>query len=498
MEKAKLIASGFTWTMFNSIISVVYGVISVPFLINYFGKEQYGLIGIAISVNLYIQLIDMGMAHTNIRFLSEYIAKKETSLIQRLFSLTLFFYLIVGIINSLVLFVISFYNDVFFNVTPQQATILRNLLWILALNATFSWVSTAFDQLLTANEMISWVKKRASILKLFQFLILFLTISFRWSIEYYFFAYTFVLTLILPISVNRIRIVLPEIKTRFRFDSETFHIVFPYAISVFAMGISQFCVFNFRPLILGNISGPSAVAEYSVMITISSVITIITGSCLQVFLPILTRMRAENRNDDVQTILKDGTRILSIILVFVTSILILSMDEILDIYVGRDFASISLWTSILLLSLVTGHRNVMTALVFTETKVRSVAVMGAITMVIALMLYIVLVPYLGIGGIVIGFLVHELLHTLFYYVYFLPQRLSINSKDIFQKDFLPTFLVSVVIACCIYLLFDNTQYPSIIRLILKSLTFVISYAIAAYTLRIVRKEDLQYITKKRN
>ena len=59
-----------------NVLSAVYGFISVPILLDYFGKGEYGLIGLATSVNLYVQLMDLGMSSTNVRFFSVALAKK--------------------------------------------------------------------------------------------------------------------------------------------------------------------------------------------------------------------------------------------------------------------------------------------------------------------------------------------------------------------------------------------------------------------------------------
>ena len=45
MSKSRTIISGIFWTIIQNFTSILYGVVSVPFLINYFGNEEYGLIG---------------------------------------------------------------------------------------------------------------------------------------------------------------------------------------------------------------------------------------------------------------------------------------------------------------------------------------------------------------------------------------------------------------------------------------------------------------------
>ena len=58
MGSSKKIAQGIFWTTFFNLVNGVYGFISVPILITYFGKSDYGLIGIAISTNIYLRLMD--------------------------------------------------------------------------------------------------------------------------------------------------------------------------------------------------------------------------------------------------------------------------------------------------------------------------------------------------------------------------------------------------------------------------------------------------------
>lgn len=441
MGKGKVIISGVAWTIINNIVNILYSVASVPFLINYFGKEEYGLIGIALSVNIYIYLLDMGMTNSNVRFFSEFLAKKEQDNVQKLFSLTHLFYLILGILNSIILFGLSFIVENLFKVSPEQAITLRNLLLILALNATFSWISSCFDQFIRANELINWIKKRSTLLKLMQFIILALTVVFKTSIEFYFFGYIFLATIILPLTILKTKKMAPNLKFNFVFDKSMFDVIFPYAISIFSFSIFQFLAFNARPLILGNISGPGAVAEFNIMNTIVSVVTILSGSFMQVLLPIVTKMTVKSDWGGIDTIINSGTKYVTILFSLLVFALIITINELLVLYVGEEYVKLAPWMIIWLLTLLLSHRNVMTSLVFTEKKLRSVALMGAIAMIFAVVAYVIFVPIYNVGGVVIGFAIHEVIHTLFYYIYFLPSKFKINTRFIFFRSVLPVWLL---------------------------------------------------------
>jgi O-antigen/teichoic acid export membrane protein len=469
MGKGKVIFSGVAWTVINNIVSILYGIISVPFLINYFGKEEYGLIGIALSVNVYIQLLDMGMTNSNIRFFSEFLAKEEKDNVQKLFSLTHLIYLILGLINTIILFGISFFVEDLFKITPEQAITLKNLLLILAVNVTFSWISTCFDQFLTANELIDWIKKRSALLKLLQFVILALTIYFKKSIEFYFFGYIFLATIILPLSIIKTKKITPSLKLNFSFNKEMFNLIFSYALSIFSFSIFQFLALNSRPLILGNVSGPGAVAEFNIMNTIASVVTILSGSFMQVLLPIFTKMTVTSDQQGINKIIIDGTKYVTILLSSIIFLLIIAVKEIFTLYVGANYTILSPWMILWLLTLLLSHRNVMTSLVFTEKNLKSVVIMGAIAMIVAITGYIIFVPKYGVGGVVIGFTIHEMIHTLFYYLYFLPNKFQINTKYVFSHSVFPVWVVLGGVCGIFFLILSNidTSIPIWLSAIIK-------------------------------
>lgn len=487
MGRTKIIVSGIAWTVIQNIVNVLYGLVSVPFLIHYFGKEEYGLIGLALSVNVYVQLLDMGMTNSNVRFFSEYIAKGDAEKEQKLFSLTHSFYTIVGIINTLVLFGISFYVDSLFKVTEEQAVILRNLLWILALNATFSWISVCFDQYLRANDLIDWIKRRSTLLKVLQFVFLIATICFYLSIEVYFLGYIFIATIILPLTILKVKKINPSLQLNWKFDTAMFKTIYPYAISIFSFSICQFLAFNFRPLILGNISGPGAVAEFNIMNTIAMVVTIFSTTFVQVLLPVVTKMRVLSDSKGIESIMQRGTKYANLLLCVIIFLLISAIEELVTLYVGKEYTSLCPWIILWLLTLLLAHRNVMTSLVFTENKLHSVAIMGFVAMCLAMFCYFWLTPKFGVGGVVIGFIVHELTHTLFYYFYFIPHKFQINTLSIFLRSILPAWIGIGLICVMCRLFLSDLDLPYYLVLALKVIVFIILFSLFACTF--ISKEE---------
>ena len=130
MGSSQKIIKGVYWTTITNVVSAAYGFFSVPMLIRYFGKSEYGLIGLAMSINVYMRLMDLGFASTNVRFFSKWLAERNFEKLSRAFQTSLAFYGIIGFVNAVVLFGVSFFAEKIFNVDAEQTLILKNLLYI--------------------------------------------------------------------------------------------------------------------------------------------------------------------------------------------------------------------------------------------------------------------------------------------------------------------------------------------------------------------------------
>ena len=209
MGSSKKIAQGVAWTTIVNIVKGVYGFVSVPILIAYFGKSDYGLIGLAMSVNVYLRLMDLGFNATNIRFFSNWLAKQDYHNVKRLFQTSLSFYGCLGLLNALILLVISLFSDRIFNVSPEQDIIIKHLFYILAISAFVSWYTSCFDQLVKAHEYVGWTQKMTLLPKAVQIVILVLTVTIGFTIEWYYALTAFSMFLIIPIMVWKIRNLCP-------------------------------------------------------------------------------------------------------------------------------------------------------------------------------------------------------------------------------------------------------------------------------------------------
>lgn len=442
---SKKIFSGVSWSIIVNIVNALYGFIMIPILIKYFGKAEYGLIGLAQSVNAYMQLMDMGLTSTNVRFFSNWLAKGDESKVKALFSTCTSFYGIVGLTNASVLIAVYFFSDSLFNVTAEQDIILKQLLLILALSAFINWFTSCYNQIIQATENVAWTQKRILVTKILMIIILFLTVWFEFSIIVYFFLTVLCNWLILPWVIRKIRQVAPCVSFIPRFDKQVFKEILPYTLNVFSFSIFSYTFHNLRPVFLGIQGTIESVADYKIILGIVTVCSSVSSVFLSTLLPSSSKIIANGDKEAYYRIAYQGTKYVTIFTAFCVFGMLSISSDLLLIYVGEDFQYLVPWLNFFLLCLLSNHVSGISSLILGGTNIKPLAIMTAISSIIGLVVAWFLIPIYEIGGVAIATAVYSFGQLLFYYFYYWPRVMGINSWKIFKSIFLPISLIGLLI-----------------------------------------------------
>lgn len=489
MGSSKQIAAGVAWTIIYNVINGIYGFISVPILIAYFGKSDYGLIGLAMSVNVYLRLMDLGFNSTNVRFFSNWLVKKDFHKVRRLFQTSLSFYGVIGLLNALILLIISFFSDSIFNVTPEQSIIVKHLFYILSISAIISWISSCFDQLITANEKVDWVKKMSLLPKILQIIVLVLTIVLHFSIECYYALTAFSLFSVIPFFIRKIKKICPFVSFKPSFDTAIFREVISYSLNIFSFGIFQFSVNYLRPLFLGIESTPESITEYNVLNGIIGIVLLIGGTFMGVVLPSASKVVAQGDISAQNRIAYKGTKYISITLCLCCFGMMSIVPELITAYVGVEYLHLTFWLDLWLISTLGAHNQAISSLILAGADIRAITYSTLVASIVGLLLCWFLIPIYDVGGTVIAYLVYCLIQILFYYLYYWPRVMKLNSQKIFIKSFLPFAIIGGITAALMRHFPLSMGVWSV--LIIKGSIFLIAYSLLV-TLFIDR-EDKDYL-----
>ena len=472
MGSSKKIVSGVLWSTLVNLVNAVYGFIAVPILINHFGKAEYGLIGLAMSINVYMQLMDMGFNSTNVRFFSTWLAENEHNKLTKAFQTSLSFYGIIGLVNAFVFLIVAFCSNVIFNVTCEQDIILKHLFYILSLNAFFNWFSSCFDQLVKATEDIAWLQKRTLLTKILMVFVLLSTVYGDLTIEVYYFLTCLCSLVIVPLSIKKIKRDLPFISFKLRFNKAVFKEMLPYTMNIFSFSLFQFSFYNLRPVFLGIEGSIESVADYRILNGIIGIVTMLGGAFTSILLPSSAKVVAQNNEQAYYRMAYDGTRYISIMISFCCFGLMCVGPEILSLYVGESYLYLIPWLNLWLICTLATHNQAISSLILAGSDIRAISYCSAISSCVGLILSWILIPYYQIGGVCIAFAIYNVMQLTFFYFYYWPVKMKIQSQQVFFKSFLP--FVSIGFVLCIIV--KRVELSNlIVSFFVKGGTFALAY-----------------------
>lgn len=489
MGSSTRILDGIIWSIAYNVINALYSFFAIPILINHFGKAEYGLIALATSVNAYMQLMDMGLNSTNVRFFSAWLADGDKERIRKLFSTSNFFYGCVGLLNALILILLNIYADTVFNLNVSQCAVLKKLLIILSVASIINWYTSCYNQLIQATENVAWTQKRLLLTKCLLVLSLLATLIFNLSIIQYFFLTVLSVWIILPLVVCKVRSLIPYISFKPSFDWSVFKEILPYSINIFSFTIFSLSYNNLRTVFLGVRGNVENVTEWSVINNIAFLCSMACGVFLSALLPSSSKAIAKGDKVAYYKIAYQGTKYIMLFVSFCVFLLLSVASELLVLYVGESYLNLLPWLFILILTLLSNHILGISSLILGGENILPLSKMTAISSVCALLAAWFLIPSYQVGGVVLATVIYNVIQQLFYYLYYWPHILHINSKYVFIQIDIPIILIGIVS-------FISSNFISIVgniwlEILLKSFSYILVYVLIS--LIYLNRTDKQFI-----
>ncbi|AGA80426.1 lipopolysaccharide biosynthesis protein [Echinicola vietnamensis] len=496
----KKIFSGSVWGIAAKVLDALAKFVTIPLLVSFYGKTDYGLIALAFSLNAYLRLMDLGMNIGSVRYFAMWESKGEYDKIATASRSSMVFYGLIGLVNALIFVWMADHGPDFFNISQDQAPTYRIMMYILAASTVFNWLSNVVIQLLSAKDELGFVHRITVISSVLNFLIALAAIHFQWSLEVYFLFYTLSLMVVIPLNVLRLkRYPLPLRKLLLpKWDGKVFKQILGYSMAIFAMGLFQFSAKELRPILLAKFAtGIDVLTDYRVIQTIANLVMSFGSIFLQVLLPSASKAHAENDQHKMEKMVFEATRYIAIFLTLVVFALILNAENLLVLYMGESYADLSKWLIIWLLTvLLSMHNTPVASLVLSSGKTKALVYSAAIGCILSLPITVVFAPEMGVGAAVMGYLVYMLIQMGFFYFYYIPKVLHMSSARIFFKAFSPSLLGAVLAWFLAYLtgtLVDLAQ--PYLAMALQTTVFLLVFA-GFHGAFVIKRSDIDYLKSK--
>lgn len=449
MSDKKYYISSFFWSTLSKVLTSIIGFFTVPLLLSVYGKADYGIIAIATSCNGYMHLLDLGINNGTVKYYSQWKAEGKVGLVYSVAKTNITFYILISIINILGLVSLGIWGEPLFSISHEQFLTLRTCLFIIALFAMFSWVTTVFNQLLIANRQIAFTMRWQCVQSILKGLLVVAALILDIPMELYFFFLTMLISLLIFPYLHKCKHDGLIDKVKLGWDWHNFGTVLAFSLSLFMLGLFQTTATQSRPILLSMfaVNGAETVTEFRIIEVVPQLIIMIGGVASAIFLPKTSEMVATGRKEEIKSFAYKWTLLTSILSCVLCFPFMLCAKEVLCAYVGAEYTQLSTWMVLWCVTvLIQIHTTPGNSLVLAYGKTKSLVVTSACSCILSMAVNIVLCPKYGVGSAVIGYFIYVVIVIGYYYVSYYKKLLHLNRYKMFGSFLRPVSLAIVATA----------------------------------------------------
>ena len=448
MSIKKLIKNS-SFSIGDKFISALVQLISIPILLTVYGKESFGLIALAASLNVFLAILNFGLPMGFPKFVAEWIACTKSDKLYSVSGTILTFYILIGVISFVSLLILAFEFISIFSVSPGQIPTLRDLLVVTAVTSLFAMPANYLDQVLIGAQDL-WFVSLTQVAKNSIFLLLIVFIYFvpdAVSLIWFYILQNIINFSMIFFKVRRWRLF-----GSYRIFQPQLHLRSTVPVLKYCLALMTFSIFILldnasKPLILG-ILGENAseqVADFQIISIFRVFLMLLAASLMQGLVPYLSQQRVFFGDAIFRKIITQGTKFIWAIGALVGGLLILESKQIVMLYAGEK--SLYLAPLINVYVLATMYNLYVTgiaAAVLSSGKVGPMVWATGAGFVVSTVISLALVRSLQLEAIVYSLVGYNIIHFLVMHFYYLPTQFGIAPLGQLTKIAFPPVIAVVV------------------------------------------------------
>ena len=482
LNKTKLLSNSiFSGASF--FITILIRLITMPYVFNHLNINEYGILALITNILAYFSFFDLGVGRSIIKFLSEDNQKNDPEEFNKYLSTGIMFYLLVGSLSAILLWinastiVVSFFKipNEFHKVAVSCLIISGFNFLIVIQNQLLVSIPEAFNRF-DISKLIQIISNVTSSL-----ITLFIVYLGYGLTEIVYFNVLFgILTLLVNYEI--LKRLVPDVKFIFKIDMLILKKMLKFGLIVMLGNIVFTGYTLFDLTFIGSIIGASALAYYSVSSTASRYLHGVVGSILLPIFPLASEHSVSNKHN-FENIYYKANKFSLILSVYLCLILCLLSKDILNFWMGATFTKNAQLSFILL---------VLSWAIFSFTIVSFQTSEGfgfpkfnlffALSCTISsVLLYLYLIPKFGIDGAAMSRLISIIIIAPLY-VGFVERKIFNANKIKFWLKTLSIICISSLIIYFSITYFQNFYKPTIFRLVFSIIFISVSYPVLLFYL----------------
>ncbi|MCG2772811.1 MAG: oligosaccharide flippase family protein [Desulfobacterales bacterium] len=475
------------------------GFAATPYIVGRLGAERYGFLSMIAVVVGYFAFLNLGLGPAMIKYISEYHARNDSQKIHRLLATGMVFFTTVGLLGSLGLILLS--DAIVTRLFHIPACLLAESKTALRIAA----VGFMLNMPLSVLSSVPRALQRFDISNKLD--LLFGTVTILATLVLLYVGAGLVQLAALNLAVGLISVavyapvcrkLLPGISFKPAFDGGIFRELLKYGGSILVTQVMGRIIFQIDKIIIGLFLPIAQLTFYVIPFNLSQKILIIPGIISPVIFPAISELHALNEKKKFKKLYFSSTKLIVAATLPLTIILTVFANQILNFWLGPGFAekgtlSLQMLSAVFFLTTLT-----IPVAVFAQGMGRPDMPMkfSTIHAVINILLWLSLIPKLGINGAALGLFVSHIIIVPWAIVYFHKRIIKSPVKELFFSSYKPCFLIGAVFFAVAYFAVN------IIYNLLGLVIFTAAYCALYYTamfFMIMNEEErgilLKYIRK---
>lgn len=346
---------GVMLTYFQIVLSVMLSIFSTPIITSALGQAEFGVYSLILSFSSYINLFQLGIGSSYIRYYSIYKRSDDDKRIENMNGTYLLIFSILGVIALVFSIVMAFNIQIAFSAdaTVEQLLLAQRCLFVLAITTVISFPAGVFIAYIIAHEEFVFYKLINIIYSLARIFSIFFVLSLgKKSVAI--FVVTFICTVALDIAYIIFCIKKLKFKSSIHYiDKEFLKSVFTFSFFIALNSIVDQLNWNTDKIIITRICGTVLTAIYAIGSQLNTMYMEISSSLSDVFTPMIHKAAQEKDYGQrfTQIMIKVG-RIQFLILGLVLSGFFACGKIFVNLWLGNDY-ELAYYVSLVLMVPVT-------------------------------------------------------------------------------------------------------------------------------------------------
>lgn len=468
---------------------MIVNFLTIPFVVKILGNDSYGILTLGTAIIGYFSIMDINLTQGSMRYIAEYHAKENFDKVNEVLSLSLLVYSALGILGAVMLYLsVDLFLMDMLKIPQGLQKISRTVFHLSAIGFIMSFIH---NYMISIPKAIHRFDIASKIEAGFGVLLMVLTVV----LLYFGFGLIEVVILrvvILFLDVVTLFIVVKKSIPYARFigsiSRDTVRKMLTFSGYSFFSKISYTITANTDRLVIGAVLSSAAVTLYTVPFMLVSRIMGISPRLSMILFPVASEMGATGKREELEKIYFVMSRHIFFLNIALTTILCLFSNQILQLWMGNDFAQ-KTYIILILISLAFLADSMTNLPSLLNDGLNFPQVTGFFAFGRAIFGFISLLVgayFFGLIGVAAAYLFSSVVMGGAFFLYVHKKTIRVSIRLLINESFIESLVFSVIVG--LVMLIAKTLLPvSMPSFIAELLIVTVLFAVFGY-IRIVTRE----------